>query len=792
MKRIPFSFDWVFTPGEQGMFGAKEGLAVDLPDDYIIGKARCPQAESGSATGYYPGGRGSYSKTFDAEPDWAGKTVLLDIDGAYMNAEVTLGGDLLALHPYGYTPFTVDLTAHLKPRGNRLRISTDTPACSGRWYSGGGLYRQVNLLLGGECYLHPWDVFFYTAEASAAEAVVEGRFEITNTAAQARALTLRVYFDGQLRAQLALTAQPGKTPAALTLSLPQPKLWSADTPALYGVRVELACGEEVLDCHEMSFGVRKIEIDSRRGMRVNGQPVKLRGGCVHHDNSLIGARALPRAEERKVQKLKQAGFNAIRCAHNPPSAAFLDACDRIGMYVIDESFDAWRVGKTARDYHLYFEQWWRSDTAAMVCRDRNHPCVYCWSIGNEISEMNGSSNGAYWCQVQAGYVRSLDPTRPVSSSMNHFVYPRQMDRSRMMHTTDMSQALRHPQASNGCDGDYDYWDEATRDTTPPLDIVGYNYLWPRYEIDAHKHPERVIHATETHAYLMYDYWQAVLEHPNCIGDFTWTATDNLGEAGAGRVIWELSGGFAGLTGDWPWLSCNQGDLDLDLRRRPQSYYRGVVWGIDQGIHLFTTHPDKTGKPFYGMGWHWAQVRPSWSFGSAYIGREVRLEAYCRCDEVAFVCNGSPLGRVKTERYKAYLTVPYTPGVLEAIGYTGGLEVARTRLETAGAPTQILLEPDRSRIAADGMDLSYLTVRLADAAGRTVGRDDVVLQAQVEGGTLLGFGSGRPCTEENYTDRRAVFGGYALVCVRAARQAGTITVTVSGEGLASGTACNEMD
>lgn len=793
MQRIAFNFDWTRSEGGRSFFGAigGGGEPVRLPDDYIICKPRDPKAVSGPSTGFYPDGRATYTKKFDIHPDWVGKTALLNIDGAYMNAEVTLNGNLLALHPYGYTSFLVDLSKTWKPEGNTLSISTDSVQPSSRWYSGGGLYREVQLLLGGDCYLHPWDVFLYTTEASSEHATVEAELKITNPGQHARPLRVCITWDDRLIAQSEIHAVPGKTELAMTLSIESPKLWSADAPHLYDVSIDLLEGDTLLDTHKMHFGIRKIEIDSQNGMRVNGQRVKLRGGCVHHDNSLIGARALPRAEERKVQKLKEAGYNAIRCAHNPPSTAFLDACDRIGMYVLDESFDSWRVAKNARDYHLYFEQWWQTDTAAMVCRDRNHPCIYSWSIGNEISEMNGSSDGAYWCRAQADFVRRLDITRPVSSSMNHFVYPQNMNRATMMHTTDMSESLRNPQASNGCFGDYDYWDEATQDTIPALDIIGYNYLWPRYAIDAKKHPERVIHATETHAYMMYDYWQAVLDHNNCIGDFTWTATDNLGEGGAGRILWDLDGGFAGLIGDWPWLSCYQGDLDLDLKRRPQSYYRGIVWGLDPNIYLFTTHPDKTGKPFYGMGWHWADVWPNWSFGAANIGKNVQLEAYCNCEEVEFLCNGQSLGRVLTEKYKAFLTVPYVPGVIEAVAYTNGQEVARTQLETAGEATQIILEPDRTIIAADGMDLSYITVRLADAQGRTVVRDDVRLHIEVDGGELLGFGSANPCTTENYCQDRNVFGGYALACVRANCEPGAIHITVTGTDLKSGTATIQM-
>ena len=778
MQKIPFNFDWLRTEGYKRRFGAgqPEGTPVSLPDDFIISKPRDPEAISGASTGFYPPGRATYTKTFAFDAAWAGKTVLLDIDGAYMDSEVTLNGDLLALHPYGYTPFYVDLTRTLKEE-NTLTIITDSVQPSSRWYSGGGIYREVSLLLGGEAYLHPLDVFLYTKAACAQKAILHLDVEVTNNAGT-RNLSLRLRFDGQILESRTVHAFNGKTPFGFDFAIEAPKLWSADTPNLYDVRVELVCGEEVLDVHAMKFGVRQIEIDSKNGMRVNGEPVLLRGGCIHHDNALLGARALPRAEERKIQALKNVGYNAVRSAHNPPSTALLEACDRIGMYVVDESFDMWRTAKNARDYHQYFEQWWEEDTALMVRRDRNHACVYCWSIGNEIHEMNGSSDGAYWAKVQADLVRSLDPSRPVTSALNPGVLPPGVTVTR--EPIDPSMGTR-PVSAGIFDG-HDYWGEGSENTVPALDMVGYNYLWPRYKLDAVKYPDRVIHATETHSWHMYDYWQAVKDNDNCIGDFTWTATDNLGEAGAGRVMWELDPNVRGLIGGWPWLSCYQGDLDLDMRRRPQSYYRGIVWGLDPGIHMFTTPPEKTGVPFYGMGWHWQDVRQNWTFDEKYIGQPVQLEAYCDCDEVEFLVNGVSAGRVPVQKYQAFLTVPYQPGKVEAVAYRDGAAYERTCLETTGAPAQIILEPDRTEIAADGMDLCYVAVRIADAEGKTVVRDDVHLVAEACDGELLAFGSANPCTEENYSNERNAFQGYALAVLRAGREPAEITLKVTAEGL----------
>ena len=539
---------------------------------------------------------------------------------------------------------------------------------------------------------------------------------------------------------------------------------------------------EVYDSYSESFGIRKIEIDAENGMRVNGNPVKLRGGCIHHDNTLLGACAYPKAEERKIRILKEAGYNAIRTAHNPPSRAMLDVCDRLGMYVLDESFDCWVTGKNGNDYHLYFEDWWKRDTRAMVLRDRNHPCIYSWSIGNEISEMMGLDSGAKWSKLQADYIRSLDPTRPVTAALHSIINFSKagIDLGGM----DFHKLQGQSGGPQGILDGIDHWGEQTSASLEPLDIAGYNYLHTRYEHDAEKFPGRVIHATETHPLTTYDYWQAMLKNNRVIGDFIWTAYDNLGEAGAGRVIWDREDPKErGFMGSYPWLSCYQGDMDLDGDRRPQSYYRKIMWGLDDGIHLFTTHPSHTGKPFYGSGWHWPDVKMTWTFGKEYIGKPVKVDAYCDCDEVEFFVNGRSVGKAVPEKLIASLETPYEPGVLEVMALRGGKECARNRLITASAPAKILLEPDRTVITADGLDLCFIHATILDSDNVQVVTSDIELYAKVEGaGILAGFGSGNPCTPENYgTGRRFVFDGRALLCVRAGREPGEIRVEIGAEG-----------
>ncbi|MGI6240174.1 MAG: glycoside hydrolase family 2 TIM barrel-domain containing protein, partial [Christensenellales bacterium] len=654
MKHIPFDFDWTFREGGERFFmfaGQEDGAPVDLPHDAIITKPRDPHAVSGASTGFFPGGDAFYRKAFDLPADCAGKTVLLLVDGAYMNSEVRLNGDLLYLHPYGYTAYTVDLTPKIAAH-NVLTISTKCVQPNSRWYSGGGLYRNVSLLVGGACYVHPWDVFVTTPSVCAERAEVRAAFETTGTC-------------GAYRIDMAVVDAAGETVAsasgecfdpraALSCFVEKPRLWDVDSPHLYTLRYTLT-GENGVDAGETRFGIRKIEIDAKQGFRLNGKQMKLRGGCIHHDNAMLGACAFPAAERRKIQLLKDAGYNAVRTAHNPPSSALLDACDELGMLVLDETFDVWRTGKNAMDYHLWFEDWWRRDTSSMVKRDRNHPSIYAWSIGNEIPELLGASDGAKWAKAQADFVRALDSTRPVSASANGFVMPTP-GKPRPSH--DLRRELMGKPVRGLPKDGADDWGDQTRAAAESLDLYGYNYLYGRYAHDAQKFPDRAIHATETHAYHTYDYWKACVENENCFGDFIWTAYDNLGEAGAGRTVDSPDDLRGGLLGGWPWLSCWQGDLDLIGDARPQNFYRRVMWGVDRGIHLFAAHPARTDKSAYGMGWHWDDVRREWTFEDEWLGKIARVQAYADCDLVEFFLNGASVAKVEPVEYKAHAEIPY--------------------------------------------------------------------------------------------------------------------------------------
>lgn len=815
MRKITLNKGWYRSVGEireAWMGNHTPQTVVNLPDDYIITSERNPQAAGGASTGFFDGGKAVYIKRFDVPEEWQGNTVLLDIDGAYMNAEATLNGEKLGIHPYGYTPWMLDLNPAIIPgEENELEIVTRCIQPDSRWYTGGGLYREVHLWTGCNCHIRPWDFFLTTISAGETKANINAEVTVSNQSEKEVRGTLRVTLGDVTEEKKICVNAKAKTTVKMELLIAEPKLWSAESPYLYQAEAEVETGLGT-DRAVVQFGIRDIRIDAEQGMRVNGKPVKLLGGCIHHDNTLLGAAAFPRAEERKIELLKECGYNAVRCAHNPPSARLLEACDRIGMYVINESFDCWRIGKNDMDYHLYFNEWWERDLEAMILRDRNHPSVFCWSIGNEIVETGGTSGGIELTQRQIECIRKLDSSRPVTAALNSTATTkrekgkparkpmelpnqntgeskeerRQKAIAAMANPNAFKMAIQKIETNNMGDGyikGEDVWSEITRDCADQLDIVGYNYYYKRYESDRKKFPKRVICGTETHASNTWDYYQAMMKNPNVIGDFVWTAYDNLGEAGAGRVMHGFQDLMTGMLGTWPWMSCYQGDLDLDGNRRPQSYYRRIMWGMDSGIHLFAQHPAYADYVSGGLGWQWNDVSKSWTWPEEFIGKEINVEAYADCDEIEFILNGISFGKIETQKLKATAKLIYEPGELRAAAWKDGQMIAEDILLTAGKPSQIELIADRQEIYGDGIDLSFVKVCVTDDNGVTVPSDDIELCAEVIGGVLKGFGSGNPCTDENYgTGKRRTWQGKALVCVCAEESSDLITLRVSAKGI----------
>jgi beta-galactosidase len=779
MIRQNLDRQWRFLPdnNSNNWWQKPEGITVDLPHDFSISEKRDPNSLSGASNGFFPGGVAVYEKTLFIPKEWQGKRVIIEFEGVYMNASVFFNNQLVAQHPYGYTSFHCDLTPYLLyDRENLIRVTVNNGALPNtRWYSGSGIYRHVWLMVGENVHIAPWGVWASTPEVSSTESVVKVSTKVENSSKTEEAVVVRSTIltacgCEAVSGEVELKVQAGSSEEAVqALNVASPNLWSVENPYLYTLKSEVLKDGVVIDSAETQIGIRSISFDAENGFRLNGVTVKLKGGCVHHDCGLIGSAAYDRAEERKVELLKNSGYNAVRCAHNPPSPAFLEACDRLGMLVIDEAFDCWREGKNPNDYSNYFQDWWERDMASMILRDRNHPSIIMWSTGNEIRERDGRSEGYTYSRKLADFVRSLDSTRAITNALNG-IGPDPMISGLAANMLTIEEG-------------FDYWGELSRKFVEPLDVVGYNYLLKRYESDGDKFPGRIICGTETFPKEAYDYWEAVEKLPHVIGDFVWTSIDYLGEAGIGHVWYN---GEKGFLGKYPWHQAYCGDIDICGFKRPQSYYRDCVWGVSKIPYIAVYKPENYGKTPDISAWGWADVVNSWTWPS-FEGKPTIIEIYSTDSEIELFVNGKSMGRKpagKANRYIASFEVVYEAGELLAVGYENGVEVSRAVLRTAGVPASIRLTPDRSKLKAAFGDLSYVTVELLDAEGNVVHNGCSNINFTTHGaGSLLAVGNGNPLSEEMYVGtQRRVHEGRAMVVVRAKGETGEITLTAAAEGI----------
>ena len=809
MRSISLDGKWTFRRGYLDSITMMEqdpGVLVDLPHDGMIGTPVSPDAPAKADSGYYTGGLTNYTRYVFVPEEWQGSCVGLKLDGVMMNASVDVNGSRVGMCHNGYAPFYVDLTDYVTfGENNRVTINVNTSMQpNSRWYSGSGLYRGVCLMNGPRVHIVPDGLYVFTKEINDGYAFLEALVEVVNTELQncMAEVELTLYYDGReevaAQTKRVIEIGHGKTEnARLTLTVKDPLLWDADSPNLYRVKAKVrklgiytthfVPGEDVtVDEAEAVFGIRTVTADPVYGLRINGKTVKLKGGCLHHDNGLLGSVSLPGSEERKVRKLKSIGFNAIRTAHNPPSAALIECCDRLGMYVFDEAFDAWGIGKRGGDYHQFFETDWEKDLTAFVKRDRIHPSVILWSTGNEIPERAGLGDGYGKATKIAERIRSLDGTRPVSNGI-----------CSLWSGLDDKLAIGQNQAQNAGDGmKATLWETVTEPFTNGLDVVGYNYMEDIYERDHEMFPERVILGSENFPNQIGFRWPMVEKLPYVIGDFTWTAWDYLGEAGLGKAAyvepddpkaprfpWDL---MPDRTSPYPWRLANDADFDITGFRCPQGDYRSVVWGNEETF-LYSMHPDTFGKKEVVSMWGFPYVLRNWNY-EGLEGHPTELVVFSKADEAEVFVNGKSIGRkpVSKERpfpYSVRFETTFQPGEVIAVSYQNGKEVSRATLVTTGSAQRIRLVPEKSVMAADGHDLIYVNIEITDRDGRVVPDAAVALRANVSGaGRLAGFGSANPITEEDYTDSETVsYRGRALLIVRAGYESGTCSVEIYANG-----------
>ena len=766
MKSIITLFAFLFSTGlaaqtsqtlfDDGLTFSQDGktISVNLPHDWDIYTAPNPESgATGTGGGWYAAGKGEYRKKF-ATPK--GEIVKLHFEGVYQKAEVFVNGQKAGQHGYGYTPFTIDVTPYLfkGKRQNEVVVkvnNSEQPNC--RWYSGSGIYRHVWLETMPALHISENGVFVTTPKIEANKATVNVEVTVQNEGNSEQQSVVEV--EGQQKTVLLKAGESKKVDFSYTIS--NPHLWSPDDPYLYTANVKLSTLSSQLST---KYGIRSFSFDAEKGFMLNGKPMVLNGACVHHDDGVLGSMAFDAAEIRKVKLMKEAGFNLIRTSHNPTTRAFLDACDSIGMLVIGEAFDGWRTAKLKYDYSTLIDSCYREDIHAMVMRDRNHPSIISWSLGNEVIERK-ELRVVHTARLLKKAVLEIDDTRPITEALCAW------------------------------DRDWEIYDPHFE----VLDIGGYNYMIFKHGSDHQRDPKRVMWQTESYPRDAFRNWATVNDHPYVVGDMVWTGLDYLGESGIGRYYYEgerPGESFAeGGQPDWHGAYC--GDVDITGWRKPISHYREMLWDVKgqwskaNGLYMAVKEPNgyrgNIKETMWSVwptweSWNWTgstdykgEAVPSWE------GKPIDVEVYTKAPEVKLYLNDKLVGTKQVSRdtqFKAVFSIPYEVGVLRA--EADGKSVT---LATAGEPARLRLTADRNVIAAGGQDLAYITVEVVDKDGRVCPDAAIPCEAVVKGlGQLMAFASADFKDREPKTSSRVTtWKGRALLVVRSSKTKGKAQINI---------------
>lgn len=724
-------------------------IMVNLPHDWDIFSQPDPSnGATGTGGGWYHGGKGEYRKTFKTPAD--GDLVKLHFEGVYQRAEVYVNEQKAGQHGYGYTPFTIDVTPYInKNKKNGLKgenevvvkvNNADQPNC--RWYSGSGIYRHVWLQTMPTLHIAENGVFITTHEVTGDKATVVAEVAVENESDQQRNATIVI---GSRQMMVNVPAHEKKM-VSTSFSISSPRLWSPENPYLYTTEVLLREGGATIDSQQVRYGIRTFSFDAENGFVLNGKPVRINGACVHHDDGILGAMAFDAAEIRKVRLMKEAGFNLIRTSHNPTTRAFLDACDSLGIMVIDEAFDGWRSAKTTYDYSTLIDSCYREDIQAMVLRDRNHPCVISWSLGNEVIERKEIRVITTARQLKTA-VLECDKTRPITEALCAW------------------------------DRDWEIYDPHAE----VLDVVGYNYMLFKHAGDHLRDPLRIIWQTESYPRDAFRNWAVVNDFPYVVGDIVWTGLDYLGESGIGRYYYEgerpgehyVEGGQP----DWHGAYC--GDVDVTGWRKPISHYREMLWNDQKTLYMAVREPDGYHGKIHETAWSVWPMWESWTW-PGWEGKTIDVEVYTKLPEVKLYLNDQLIGTKKVNRdteFKAVFQVPYEVGELRA--EAGGKSVT---LCTAGEPARLRLTPDKKTMKYDGQDLTFVTVEVLDGKGNVCPEAAIDCEAVVKGaGLLLAFASADLKDREPTTSPRVTtWKGRAMMVIRSGKKKGKTQISIKSK------------
>lgn len=794
MQRTSFNRDWgvrrLTSPFLELMGQAEPPAPVTLPHDWLISQPRSADHVPGALNGFFGEDVIEYVKTFDAPEGYRDGRVEIEFDGVYRDAMVFVNDSFVGQRPSGYIPFAVRIDQHLHDGENQIRVECRNHL-DARWYTGLGIYRDTWLLTGGPVHVARNGVRVRTISADVDTAVVDVVTALENDSTSLRAVRVvtELIDPGGVvvaadSAELALRPQE-TTRLRRRFTVDRPQRWSIETPALHTCRTRLEPVDGPPETTDTIFGIRALDWDVRRGLRINGETVKLRGGCIHHDNGPIGAATIGRAEERRVELLKAAGYNAIRSAHNPISAAMLDACDRLGMLVLDEFTDGWTSPTAGFGYGLALPEWWRRDLTEFIERDVNHPSVIMYSIGNEVTD-TGNRWDAIRGRDMVDHIKTLDDSRPVTNAINPMMTVLHDLKALAGRAADEGGGVNSfMQALGESTQSFASSEIATERLEEPmsqLDVSGYNYAYGRYALDIERHPQRLLLGTEGLPNKLDEVWPLVEQHPEVLGEFAWTAWEYSGEAGLGADKPAEEGFF----GRYPWRLSGTGDIGITGIRRSISYWREVVWGLRSTPYIAVVRPDlPADRQLQPSLYTWSDSVASWSW-AGYEGRPITVEVYSDADEVELLLDGESIGTAPAgaeHRYLAVFESTYRPGELVAEARTGGRVVGRTRLRSAGAEVVLTATPDREAIRADDRDLAFVEIAITDAQGEVHVLEDADITVEVTGpGRVQGLASDALASEDDYSAASCrTLRGRALAVIRPTGE-GMITVRVDAGSL----------
>ncbi len=782
-RSLDFNAGWKFVrdsiPGaENPDFDDSNWRVVDLPhdwsvEDYSPGDTNHvgpfdKNLPMGRDVGYLAGGTGWYRKELIVKPEDRGKKVIVQFDGVQSDMILWVNGRKVGRHVNGYTPFYFDITPYLNGSGekNLLAIRVYKPDQNSRWFTGAGIYRTVRISYLDPVHTDIWGVHIQTSGETSGTSVVHCDVSVINQDELSAGVTVKVSIRSPEGKPERTVKKEGNIDAGgqktflLKVKIKEPVFWEPDHPRLYTAKITIGKDGKTVDEYVQKFGIRTLSYSAGKGFLLNGRPLLLKGGCMHHDNGLLGAAAFRNAERRRVRIMKENGFNAIRTAHNPPSGYFLDACDELGMLVIDESFDAWVKPKRPNDYHLYFKEWWKKDLETMLLRDRNHPSVIMWSFGNEIQE-RADASGLALARQMIDFIKKFDNTRPVTQAICRF------------------------------------WDNAGKewkDTAPAfalLDIAGYNYQWQKYESDHRKFPQRIMFGSESTSMEAFENWERVKQLPWVIGDFVWTGMDYIGESGIGHSIYrKKEDEKKTFLMPWPWYVSWCGDIDLTGNKKPQSYFRDILWENSK-LEILVHEPIPPGLVERTSYWGWPNEVPAWNW-KGHEGDTLPVHVYTSYPQVRLEVNGRLIGEKKVSkdtRFTATFQVPYEPGTLKVTAMEKGEVRGEKVLKTSGPLARIRLDFDKDILHAGKGEVAFIKVTSYDNDGNPVPDSDMQLKVKVSGAaTLLAAGNASPVIRGSIQDDVfRLFRGKGLIIIRSTGKKGSVHISVdSGEGVSAET------